>query len=98
VPSGTTADTWSWTVGATTTVRCLARGAVNADGAALFTYYGSGALTAPALGSPTTGVAAADLELIRSVQVDLAVKSATSSVPSSRASTRVTLVNLLPIT
>lgn len=98
-PSGTTEATWSWTVGATTTTTCLVRGAVNADGAALFTYYAGIALTAPVLGTPTTSVATADLGSIQGVQATLAVqKSATSNVPASRASTRVALVNLLPIT
>lgn len=94
VPSGTTEATWSWTVGATTTTTCLARAAVNADNGALFTYYGSGAMTATALTNPI-----ADVETIRSVDIGMAVqKSATSDVPAIRASTRVTLVNLLPIT
>ncbi len=99
VPSGTTEATWSWTSPASTVTTCLARGAVNADGGALFTYFGSGDLaTATALSGPTTGVATADLPLIRGVQARADVKASTASpVAASKADTRVTLVNLLPI-
>lgn len=95
-PTGTSELDWSWTPGAATTTTCLARGAVNADGGALFTYFPNGSLTAAALGD-STGVATADLSKIAGVAVHGSVKaSATSATPATSASTRVTLVNVLP--
>lgn len=97
-PTGTSELNWSWSPGAATTTTCLARGAVNADGGALFGYFTSGSTGAPALGD-STGVASADLPKIVSVAVAGSVKAtATSATPATRASTRVALVNLLPAT
>jgi Tfp pilus assembly protein PilW len=94
-PTGTSELNWSWSPGASTSTTCLARGAVNADGSALFAFYATGNLTATALGD-ATGVAAGDLAKIASVAVHGSVKaSATSTTPSTSARTRVTLTNLL---
>lgn len=107
-PVVTATGAWSWTdPAAVRTTTCLVRGAVTGDGGALFSYFGAGAYAAgsfptsspvgPALGDPVTGVDAAVLGDIRSVQVSAALQSsATSSTPAVRASTRVTLVNLYP--
>lgn len=98
VPTGSALAGWSYTdPAAMRTTTCLARGALNADGAALFTYYSSGALDAtpfdPAAGAATP----AEQAMIRSVQVTAALQSsATSSTPPTRLTTRVTLVNVLP--
>lgn len=101
VPSGTNESTWSWTVGATTTSRCLTRSAVNPAGSALFTYYATTGPATSATPPPETplgtggAVTGADLDAVRSVLVNADLKStADSAVSASRARTRVTLVNL----
>lgn len=67
------------------TARCLAYGTVNADGAALFTYYQSGSGTAP----PVT------LDDVRSVRVALGVTAATGGQQATTsAATRVTCPNI----
>ncbi len=97
VPSGTTEATWSWTSPSSTVTTCLARGAVNADGGALFSYFAStDTADLTPLEGATTGVAAADLPSIRSVQLRADIKGAATGAAASSAATRIALVNLLP--
>ena len=85
---------WSWTPGASTRTTCLARGSVNPGSARLFRFYATGALGAPPLADTLTGSA---LDGIGSVELSTSVRpSPTSTVPVTSASTRVSLVNLLP--
>lgn len=95
-PTGSADTGWTWASPSTAPATCLARASVNPDGGALFTYFPSGSVTDTALSTATTGVAAADLTKIRSVELTMALKAATGVVPATAASTRVTLVNLLP--
>lgn len=86
-----TASGWSWdtTAGAVPVKTCLARQAVD-TGPPLFTYYAGTDVGAAALSSPVP-----DLTKVLSVKVDLGLR-AKASAPVQRASTRLTLVNLLP--
>lgn len=95
-PTGSADTGWTWASPSTVAPTCLARASVNADGGPLFTYFPSGSVTAVALSTPTTGVAAADLTKIRSVELTMGLKAPAGPVPATAASTRVTLVNLLP--
>lgn len=90
-PSGSAATGFSWdpTTGAVQSRTCLARQRVDTS-APLFTYYATSQQGASGLATPV-----ADLAAVQSVAVELAVQ-ARPSAPVVRASTRLTLVNLLP--